>query len=548
MKHRNSRGVALIMVLALLVLLSAIVIAFLSSVTTDVAASKNYEGQTSAREVADSAVNLVISQIRRASTQEDQAWISQPGLVRTFDQSGQTGAYKLYSSAQFFVAGPSFDPADTGNGDLPPDSSWSQSARGLWTDINEPVVYKDKDNVQHRIYPIVDQNSIKGDGTIQDVDGFEVQQYAARQTSGLMPVRWLYMLQDGTLLPATSAGDNDVTVTGSVTAANPIIARIAFWTDDETCKLNINTASEGVFWDTPIANSQPPPGFPTNVKAMFEMDLANYMPASREYQRFPGHPAQTSLYPVFGQSLMRTLGINPAAASIPPTSWANYTEKMYEITPRVSGLAKDNSGNYEAVSSDISSRGGTKRAGKGSLAGGSELSYNSIFYALNNDTDRLYATVDELFFSTKMVGDHRDKQILGLESSSDNIRKLVERSKFFLTATSKAPEQNAFNRPRVSIWPITLKSPGNDPFDTQKMTPFDKLFAFCSTVGTKAMDNRVPFFFTRFDPSSMSADWTDNNAHIFDYLFAMCGKNYPSAEGGEGKFTSKYSGGDMKQI
>jgi len=25
----------------------------------------------------------------------------------------------------------------------------------------------------------------------------------------------------------------------------------SFWTDDETCKLNINTASDGAYWDVP---------------------------------------------------------------------------------------------------------------------------------------------------------------------------------------------------------------------------------------------------------------------------------------------------------
>src|SRR6478736_4214688 len=88
--RRASRksGVALVITLALLVLLSAIVVAFLSTVTTDVAASKEYQSSANARLLADSAVNLVIGQIRDASTQSNQAWISQPGLLRTYSVTG----------------------------------------------------------------------------------------------------------------------------------------------------------------------------------------------------------------------------------------------------------------------------------------------------------------------------------------------------------------------------------------------------------------------------------------------------------------------------
>ncbi len=34
-------------------------------------------------------------------------------------------------------------------------------------------------------------------------------------------------------------------------ADNPIVGRTAFWTDDESCKINVNTAADGAFWDTP---------------------------------------------------------------------------------------------------------------------------------------------------------------------------------------------------------------------------------------------------------------------------------------------------------
>ena len=92
-----------------------------------------------------------------------------------------------------------------------------------------------------------------------------------------MPVAWLYQLQDGTLGPASNG-----------TAANPIVARIAFWTDDETCKININTAGCGSPWNTPRVNSSDDVAWSSN------------QPAAGEFSAYPGHPATTSLAVVFG--------------------------------------------------------------------------------------------------------------------------------------------------------------------------------------------------------------------------------------------------------
>src|SRR6186997_2008692 len=88
-RHERIRGAALLITLAMLVLLSGIVVAFLGSVQIDLASSKSYEDSTNARLLADSALNLVIGQIREASTQPKKAWISQPGLIRTYKTDGQ---------------------------------------------------------------------------------------------------------------------------------------------------------------------------------------------------------------------------------------------------------------------------------------------------------------------------------------------------------------------------------------------------------------------------------------------------------------------------
>jgi uncharacterized protein (TIGR02600 family) len=111
-----------------------------------------------------------------------------------------------------------------------------------------------------------------------------------------MPVRWLYVLQGGEIVAPTPAagGTDSVTVTGA-SANNPIVGRIAFWADDNTSRLNINTAggrgnataSSATFWDTP------------RFDAPDERNLAKFQPANGEFQRYPGHPGTTTLGKVF---------------------------------------------------------------------------------------------------------------------------------------------------------------------------------------------------------------------------------------------------------
>src|SRR4030095_9272850 len=89
----NTRqGVALVIVLAMLVLLSGLIVAFFNSVRTERNATKADSNVASARAIADSTVNMVIAQIREATTRytNTATWASQPGAIRTF--SGSQGS------------------------------------------------------------------------------------------------------------------------------------------------------------------------------------------------------------------------------------------------------------------------------------------------------------------------------------------------------------------------------------------------------------------------------------------------------------------------
>ncbi len=507
-KSSTSRsGMALVLVLAMLVLVTGLVMAVFQLVRTDSASSSAYERGTSTRMLADTAVNLVIGQIQEATQRPGEAWTSQPGVIRTFNTSGQpTRAYKLYSAPTLTVPG-AFNPVDLA--DLPPDPSSWRTKPNEWVDLNQPIVTTQTDSdgnlLESFVFPIVDPRAYTPD-TPEDslVEGFSYDtDWASETTSSqsvAMPVRWLYLLQDGRLVPGEPTGSGDSVNIEGMTSANPAIARLAFWTDDESSKLNINTAADGTPWDTPVANTSPVGATYTTAglstrpdtwgRNFFEADFAHFQPSQGEYQRYPGHPATTSLSPVLYNSIAATLGISPATATF--EEHRNILERIYSIAPRVTGGA-------------ASSQAGTKR--------GSGI--------LTLQSGRLFASLDELLFSESVSGTTRDENPLDIDS--DERKTLIEQSKFFLTAHSRAPEVTLSNKPRVVAWPVHV----NDA--PTHRSAFDRLIAFCGTVGSGA--DAKAYYFTRQNPLSPTDDWSVRNQQLFSYLQQLTSANIPGFGG-----------------
>ncbi len=322
--HRaGSRGVALVIVLACLVLMVALVIGFFSSVTTELVASKSQADSSSAQRDGEVAVEIAMAQIRAGTFGHTDpadpasarvAWASQPGMIRTWDAAGAPGNfYKLYSDLEMIRPGTGFTAAAAA-----PPADWDGSP-GVFTDLNSPVVRGTKVD-----FPILDPRartsspatSIEGFDYSAGVNGVALPGGNPADQRLPMPVRWLYLLEDGTVSAPTGQAGADVSMTPAPTAANPIVGRVAFWTDDDTSKVNVNTASEGVYYDIPRFYSRD------------ENNLAMSPPVIGEYQRYPGHPATTSLSTVFGPwlpSVQTTLKV------------ANYadTKKYFDLAPRV---------------------------------------------------------------------------------------------------------------------------------------------------------------------------------------------------------------------
>lgn len=439
------RGAALIIALAIMVLVLALVVGILSRVSTERSAAGGYASSVGARLLADTAVQLVQAQIDTATSGGTSvAWVSQPGLIRTFDSAGTPAkSFKLYSGSDMQMTG-ALNPL-TEAATL---AQWHQSP-AVYTDINMPVD-TDFDGTPDT-WPILDPTAA---GV---VEGFAITsaptgKYLGITNAAPMPVRWLYVLQDGQVVAPDISGST--ASVAAATDANPIVGRIAFWTDDETAKININTASEGGYWDVPKF---------CNVT---DQNLGIYQPVKNEFQGYPGHPAGVSLSSVF-----------PSLVSAAP---ATAYDKIYAVTPRI---AAGGSGNLT-------------RAATEDLA------------PVTLDQDRLYANGEELIFKN-------DRQ-----PASGLTHAEIERGKFFLTATSRAPEVNLFNLPKVVCWPLHADA-------VSRRSAFDQLIAFCGTL------NGQPYYFQRQNKDSSTDDYIGigRNRTLYSYLQELTELSVPGFGG-----------------
>jgi len=554
-RQKVSGGFALVMTLLLISLLAVLITTFFASSRGDLEMADTYSKSIGVKQLSDSAVNMAIAQIREATLgfeRDDSgaiapgkplAWASQPGMIRTFDQGGDAyQLYKLYSD-------------ETMQGDLlslqadqTEVSTWSnwtnrageQRVDGpLWTDLNAPATRADGS----RVYPIMappdtldPESGIPiANGTQPGVEGYDLlaspgfsgatDQITPVDHPAPMPVKWLYVLENGeiTTASASGAGGEEVDVNGA-SATNPIVGRIAFWTDDETSKLNLNTASEGLFWDPPRAEGG----------SMREM--GKFQPTGREHQRHPGHPAMTSLSVVMPGLEARTRDVY----ELFPNYEFGGSLKAYEDLGSVHPMSLDHPVALDPIARH------QRPAADGTHPSIIEL-----------DDDRLFASVDEFFFRAKRDNTSDDArtsikpEILGLPDVDDEatMAKFMEASRFFLTTSSRAPETTLFNTPRISLWPIHVEGqqviPGmpnyDESIDPQKVDPFDRVIGFCSVL------NGNPYFFQRERPDHSTHDWNEipRNPELMQYLQRLTSQDIP---GYGGNFASKLGNADRDQV
>ncbi|MDR1146468.1 MAG: Verru_Chthon cassette protein A [Verrucomicrobiales bacterium] len=440
---KNRSGVALVTVLCVTVLIVGLVVAFLSMVRTELSSSAIFLANAETRQLADNAVNLVETQINHATTRGNEvAWVSQPGMIRTYSRSGAFDtAYKLYSAATLTVTDPSAIAAED---EPPPD--WAD-ARAVWTDLNSPVTVV-RGAATTTTFPIFDPSAALDENPAKRIAGIAIADAPGATVSqpAPMPVRWLYILQGGQIVAPAVSGTT-ITISGA-NQANPVIGRIAFWTDDDTCKINLNTAGAGSYWDTPHFDTPE------------ERNFATRQPLNGEFQRYPGHPAMTDLKTVFPDLTDEQI--------------------LAELTPR-----------YQW--------GGSEQGAKETYKMTAALANGQVA------NKPLLASIDECSF----ISDQTERM-----TASGMDRDRLQKLKFFLTTTSRAPELNLFNLPRIACWPLAVNPAGR--------TPFDQTIAFCSTVSAR------PYYFQRQNNLSPTEDATiERNMEIYSYLRDLAARDIP---------------------
>ena len=139
-------GMVLVMTLVALAVMLILLLALFAGASHQIRGAQGDASLAREKILADSAVALVIGQIERASTQTNQAWISQPGLLRTYAATATrtpTACYKLYSTASL---GNMLDTSGNLNfftTDVP--ANWS-SEPSQYTDLNSPRADRKRSN------------------------------------------------------------------------------------------------------------------------------------------------------------------------------------------------------------------------------------------------------------------------------------------------------------------------------------------------------------------------------------------------------------------
>ena len=498
-------GIAIVTVLSVLMMMTLLVFGFFSAATEELKSSTYYGSSLKTRQLTDVVTNMVIAQIRKATAEQKSegqryTWVSQPGCITTFTNRGSdyntlaVAKYKLYSSETMEQVS-----EDNLVDDI--NDEWDKKPHH-YVDLNAPL-YSERENELY--YPIVDPRARRStnDKNKDNVEGFNYSQSTSTgtQVPGVilpgsdpksqrlpMPVQWLYILEDGTM---GHIDKSDKFVPGSgvgkASTSNPIVARIAFWTDDECSKINVNTASEGVHWDIPRYDSRQ------------ERDMAMKQPVERETSRFPGHPSMVSLSSV----LYPHEDVSEDKAKL---------KNIYDLVPKV-----------EYKNSSASGARGTQ--------------------GITWDTDRLYATYDELLYKHERNRGLEERQEANTFRSSQISRRKLEQSRFFLTANSIGPETTLFGTPRMTMWPTFT--------NTGRNTYFDNLIVFISSLGT----NKRKYYYQRNSSGSRhNENYGNANGHnlqlLDNYLVNLISQSN-QIPGYGGSLGRKYGSGpyqDGKQI
>ncbi len=537
--RRWQQGVALVVVLGALALIAFLVLTILTLNRAEQRAATNSTELTDVRNLAELPTQVVLSQIRRATQNLGihYNWTSQPGLIRVFSLEAPAESdapprmlqyrYPLYSTRALYAEGPL---------DLTQESAelaqWA-NAKALYVDLNEPVEIRQNlrtgapltpAETGTLVFPILDPLAVEPFGSdhesrIQGLTATGMAMATSNRHPLPMPVRWLYVLSNGKILaPLPSSSPTlarfnmaDLQPEGGEPPPR-IIGRIAFWTDDESCKINLNTASEPAPWHPPMTAS------PRDRQA------ADSQPVRGEHHRLAGHPAYTALSPVLrgfgglGQPVpqLQPQPQPPTAAAAGVSPFKDYVTASHGFLPHTPD--RDTGSVHGTVTVEATTAPPPVRVTAG------------------------FSNVDEFLFDSGVpYGSGALRQRNGYQTaggySLDEAD--IRRARFCLTTHSSAPETNPFNQPKISLWPVQKNA--------SQRTRTDQLMALAATLGGSG-GSRAYYGLVRDEawngvmPGSAHSPNADlagqaRNQQLFDWLKTQTALPFPTSPG---SFEDKY--------
>lgn len=220
--YHRARAAALIVVLFFVMLISIVVLGFLSSARLERSAAGSHFERMRAATLARDGVESVVAILRRETTDPQRNWISQPGalIVPDLPPADQKQLKKQIALSS----------------GVPSTAFLATTDAKL--DLEPPEL-----NVQ----TLTDQNP----ATYLITDRRDATTGAPTQ----MKLRWIYVRKDGTSDLDTAKLPVETPI--RTNKANPIIGRFAYWADDESSRINYNIAWKRNAAGTAIPNPAP---------------------------------------------------------------------------------------------------------------------------------------------------------------------------------------------------------------------------------------------------------------------------------------------------
>ena len=230
--HRSSRGVALVIVLFFIVIITVMIVGFLESSRADRGTAASHLERMRATTFAREGLETAVATLRRETTDKARNWTSSPGVLVVPDDPTSTTSDQSRLKKEVWLHSGLADP--TANASL------------------DPVLRAPNLNIQtfetaSPTYLLTDQ--INSTTTKPEE----------------LKLRWVYVRRDGTYelpdpakpISSTNLPNPSPSLTNTT---NPLVGRFAYWTDDESSKVNYNLA----WLRDPTLNTNPP-GHQTNV-------------------------------------------------------------------------------------------------------------------------------------------------------------------------------------------------------------------------------------------------------------------------------------------